>query len=84
MNSKHSYAIYFTPQHIFAEIIQIFHFCQVGFCKWLKSSMGILLDEKNIVNQDENTYSKLFSIVIKPGKSFIRHVIYDLEKGIVI
>ena len=46
--------------------------------------MEILLDGKNIVNQDENTYSKLFSIVIKPGKSFIRHVIYDLEKGIVI
>ena len=84
MNSKQYYAIYFTPQHIFAEIIQIFHFCQVGFCKWLKSSMGILLDEKNMVNQDENTYSKLFPIVIKPGKSFIRHVIYDLEKGIVI
>ena len=46
--------------------------------------MGILLDEKNIVNQDENTYSTLFPIVIKPGRSFIRHVIYDLEKRIVI
>ena len=46
--------------------------------------MGILLDEKNIVNQDENTYSKLVSIVIKPGRSFIRHVIYDVKKGIVI
>ena len=29
-------------------------------------------------------YSKLFPIVIKPGRSFIRHVIYDLDKGIVI
>ena len=46
--------------------------------------MGILLDGKNMVSQDENTYSKLFSIVIKPGKSFIRHVIYDIKKGIVI
>ena len=84
MNSKHSYAIYFTLQHIFAEIIHVFHFCRFGFFKRLKSSIEILLDEKNMVNQDENTYSKLFLIVIKPGKSFIRHVIYDLEKGIVI
>ena len=83
MNSKHSYAIYFTLQHIFAEIIQIFHFCQVGFCKWLKSSMGILLDEKNIVNQDENKYSKMFQIVTKPGRSTIGHVICHRIKGIV-
>ena len=46
--------------------------------------MEILLDEKNMVNQDENKYSKLFPIVIKPGKSFIRHIIYHVKKGIVI
>ena len=56
----------------------------MDFGKWLKSSMGILLDGKNMVNQDENKYSKLFPIVIKPGRSFIRHVIYDVKKGIVI
>ena len=69
---------------MFAEIIHFFHFCQVGFCKWLKSSMGILLDGKNMVNQDENKYSKLFPIVIKPGRSFIGYVIWEHVKGIVI
>ena len=83
MNSKHSYAIYFTLQHIFAEIIHVFHFCRFGFFKRLKSSMEILLDGKNIVNQDENKYSKMFRIVTKPGRSTIGHIICYQVKGIV-
>ena len=83
MNSKQSYAIYFTPQHIFAEIIHVFHFCRFGFFKRLKSSMEILLDGKNIVNQDENKYSKMFWIVTKPGRSTIGHIICHRVKGIV-
>ena len=83
MNFKHPYAIYFTPQHILAEIIHVFHFCRFGFFKRLKSSMEILLDGKNIVNQDENKYSKMFRIVTKPGRSTIGHVICHQIKGIV-
>ena len=56
MNSKRPHAIYSTLQHIFAEIIHVFHFCRFGFFKRLKSSMEILLDGKNLVNQDENKY----------------------------
>ena len=70
-------------QHIFAEIIHVFHFCRFGFFKRLKSSMEILLDGKNMVNQEENTYSKMFQIVTKPGKLAIGHIICDRVKGIV-
>ena len=83
MNSKRSHAIYSTLQHIFAEIIHVFHFCRFGFFKRLKSSMEILLDGKNIVDQDENKYSKMFQIVTKPGRSTIGHIICDQVKGIV-
>ena len=83
MNSKLPCAIYPTLQHIFAEIIHVFHFCRFGFFKRLKSSMEILLDGKNIVNQDENKYSKMFRIVTKPGRSTIGHIIRDRVKGIV-
>ena len=83
MNSKRPHAIYSTLQHIFAEIIHVFHFCRFGFFKRLKSSMEILLDGKNIVNQDENKYSKMFRIVTKPGRSTIGHIIRDRVKGIV-
>ena len=83
MNSKRPHAIYSTLQHIFAEIIHVFHFCRFGFFKRLKSSMKILLDGKNIVNQDENKYSKMFQIVTKPGRSTIGHIICDRVKGIV-
>ena len=83
MNSKRPHAIYSTLQHIFAEIIHVFHFCRFGFFKRLKSSMEILLDGKNIVNQDENKYSKMFQIVTKPGRSTSGHIICDRVKGIV-
>ena len=83
MNFKRPHAIYFTPQHIFAEIIHVFHFCRFGFFKRLKSSMEILLDGKKIVNQDENKYSKMFRIVTKPGRSTIGHKICHRVKGIV-
>ena len=46
--------------------------------------MEILLDGKNMLNQDENKYSKRFRIVIKPGRSFIGYVIWERVKGIVI
>ena len=46
--------------------------------------MEILLDGKNIVNQDENKYSKMFWIVTKPGRSTIGYVIWERVKGIVI
>ena len=84
MNSKRPHAIYSTLQHIFAEIIHVFHFCRFGFFKRLKSSMEILLDGKNIVNQDENKYSKMFRMVANPGRLFVGYVIYDIVKGIVI
>ena len=45
--------------------------------------MEILLDGKNIVNQDENKYSKMFRIVTNPGRSTIGHIIRDRVKGIV-
>ena len=83
MNSKRPHAIYSTLQHIFAEIIHVFHFCRFGFFKRLKSSMEILLDGKNIVNQDENKYSKMFRIVTKPGRSTIGHIICHQIQGIV-
>ena len=83
MNSKRPCAIYSTLQYIFAEIIHVFHFCRFGFFKRLKSSMEILLDGKNIVDQDENKYSKMFRIVTKPGRSTIGHIIRDRVKGIV-
>ena len=83
MNSKRPHTIYSTLQHIFAEIIHVFHFCRFGFFKRLKSSMEILLDGKNIVNQDENKYSKMFRIVTKPGRSTIGRIIRDRVKGIV-
>ena len=83
MNSKRPHAIYSTLQHIFAEIIHVFHFCRFGFFKRLKSSMEILLDGKNIVNQDENKYSKMFQIVTKSGRTTIGHIICDQVKGIV-
>ena len=83
MNSKRPHNIYSTLQHIFAEIIHVFHFCRFGFFKRLKSSMEILLDGKNIVNQDENKYSKMFRIVTKPGRSTVGHIICDRVKGIV-
>ena len=83
MNSKRTHTIYSTLQHIFAEIIHVFHFCRFGFFKRLKSSIEILLDGKNIVNQDENKYSKMFRIVTKPGRSTIGHIICDRVKGIV-
>ena len=83
MNFKRPHTIYSTLQHIFAEIIHVFHFCRFGFFKRLKSSMEILLDGKNIVNQDENKYSKMFWIVTKPGRSTIGHIICDQVKGIV-
>ena len=83
MNFKRPCDIYSTPQHIFAEIMHLFQFCRFGFFKRLKSSMEILLDGKNIVNQDENKYSKMFRIVTKPGRSTIGHIICDRVKGIV-
>ena len=83
MDSKRPHAIYSTLQHIFAEIIHVFRFCRFGFFKRLKSSMEILLDGKNIVNQDENKYSKMFWIVTKPGRSTIGHKICHRVKGIV-
>ena len=83
MNFKRPRDIYSTPQHIFAEIIHVFHFCRFGFFKRLKSSMEILLDGKNIVNQDENKYSKMFRIVTKPGRSTIGHIICHQIQGIV-
>ena len=83
MNSERPRAIYSTPQHTFAEIMHLFQFCRFGFFKRLKSSMEILLDGKNIVNQDENKYSKMFRIVTKPGRSTIGHVICHQIKGIV-
>ena len=61
----------------------MFHFCRFGFFKRLKSSMEILLDGKNIVNQDENKYSKMFRIVTKPGRLTIGYIICDRVKGIV-
>ena len=81
MNCEQLYAIHSTSQHVFVEILHVFHFCQGGCFKRLKSSMEILLDGKNIVNQDENKYSKMFRIVTKPGRSTIGHVIYDCVKG---
>ena len=45
--------------------------------------MEILLDGKNIVNQDENKYSKMFRIVTKPGRLTIGYIICDRVKGIV-
>ena len=83
MNSERPRAIYSTPQHTFAEIMHLFQFCRFGFFKRLKSSMEILLDGKNIVNQDENKYSKMFRIVTKPGRSTIGHIICHQIQGIV-
>ena len=83
MDSKRPHVIYSTLQHIFAEIIHVFHFCRFGFFKRLKSSIEILLDGKNIVNQDENKYSKMFRILTKPGRSTIGHVICHQIKEIV-
>jgi hypothetical protein len=84
MNFKRPCDIYSTPQHIFAEIMHLFQFCRFGFFKRLILSIGILLDVKNMLNQDENKYSKRFRIVIKPGRSFIGYVIWEHVKGIVI
>ena len=83
MNFKRPCDIYSTPQHIFAEIMHLFQFCRFGFFKRLKSSMEILLDGKNLVNQDENKYSKMFQIVTKPGRSTIGHIICHQIQGIV-
>ena len=83
MNSKQPCAIYPTLQHIFAEIIHVFHFCRFGFFKRLKLSIGILLDGKNMANRDENKYSKMFRIVTNPGRSTIGHIICYRVKGIV-
>ena len=83
MNSKQPHAIGSTPQHIFAEIMHVFHFCQFGFLQRLKLRMEILLDGKNMVNRDENKYSKMFRIVTKPGRSTIGHIICHQIQGIV-